>query len=450
MLDFISNAKKVFFSGVCGISMCGLAAATKMHGYEVMGSDINPTPDIRRELERLGIRVLPFHDEKNIDCDVFIYSSAISECNPELLKARKIGAKIFSRAEYLGSLTDEYNVRVGIAGTHGKSTVSGMCSKLFADCGRDASVFIGAKDQDGRTFRIGNSDTVIFEACEYKRSFLNFNPSLGVILNIERDHTDCYPSLEDEISSFSSFAQNSERVILSFDDLNCKKIKHTYPFFFSLNDKNANMYAKNLCSEHGCFSYIGVLNGKSEFELSLRVSGIHNALNSLATMSVAAQCGLDLELASAAISGFCGMKRRFEYIGLLNGAKIYDDYAHHPTEIRAALRSARDMGFENVYCAFQSHTYSRTSALFDEFCDSFSDADAVFITDIYAARESDDLGVSGKMLAEATPNGIYVKSFSELSECLISLAKPNTAIITLGAGELNKVARGLIKKSSLK
>ncbi len=443
MLDFISNYKKVFFSGICGISMCGLAAVTKMHGYEVVGSDIQPASDIADKLEENGIKVFPFHDEKNVDCDVFVYSSAISESNPELLKAKKIGAKIFSRAEYLGKLTDEYRQRIGIAGTHGKSTVSGMCSKLFVSCGCDASAFIGAKDCDGHFFRAGSKDTVIFEACEYKRSFLSFNPTVGVILNIERDHTDCYSSIESEISAFSQFAKKSEKVLLSLDDENSKQIKHDGAFYFSIDNKKADIYAKNLVEKQGCFSYTGVVNGKSEFEVSLSVPGIHNVSNSLAGMGVAFLCGLDLERAAEALSDFRGMKRRLEYIGSLNGAKIYDDYAHHPTEIRVALKAVRGMGFEKIYCAFQSHTYSRTRALFNEFCTAFCDADAVFITDIYAARESDNLGVSGKKLAEATPNGIYIESFSELFERLVSLAGPNTAIITLGAGELNKVSEAL-------
>ncbi len=446
MLDFISDSQKVFFSGICGISMCGLATLTKLNGYDVLGSDTHPALDILNELEKNGIKVMPFHDEKNIDCDVFVYSSAIAEDNPELVKARQIGAKIFSRAEYLGKVTDEYRVRIGISGTHGKSTVSGMCKQLFLSCGCDVSAFIGAKDTLGSTFCVGDSDTVIFEACEYRRSFLNFKPSIGVILNIERDHTDCYPTLESEIADFSKFAQNSERTIISLDDKNSRKINHISPFYFSIYDKNADIYAKNLKQTNGCFSYTGVVRGKSEFEALLCVPGIHNVQNSLAAMSAAILCGLDLERASRSLSEFCGMKRRFEYIGTLNGAKIYDDYAHHPTEIRATLSAARCMGFEKVYCAFQSHTYSRTQALFDDFCTAFVDADAVFITDIYAARESNDLGISGKILADSIPNGVYIGSFFQLAERLRALAEPNTVIITLGAGELDTVARSIYSK----
>ncbi len=445
MFDFVPNCKKIFFSGICGISMYSLAIAAKSNGFDVIGSDIAPNSEISVELEKNGIKVIPFHSAENVMCDVFVYTSAVSEDNAELKKAREIGAKIFTRAEFLGNMISEYQNRIGIAGTHGKSTVSGMCHKIFSDCGLDHSAFIGARDASGSSFRLGKGDTVLFEACEYKRSFLNFTPTVGAVLNIERDHTDCYPSFNSQISAFQKYVDRSRIAVLSSDDPIARGLKHDSGFYFSLHNMDAELHADGLYSHYGQFSYIGVLRGKREFEVNLKVSGLHNVRNSLAAMSIAVLQGLDLEAASRSVSEFSGMRRRFEFLGEMNGAAVYDDYAHHPTEIRAALSAAKAMGFDKIYCAFQSHTFSRTAALFNEFASSFYDADRVFITDIYAAREEDNGKMSGELLAAATPNAEYVP-ISCLAERLAGVARKGVMIITMGAGRLDEIAKTVVNE----
>ncbi len=435
----------IFFSGICGISMSGAAILAAKQGHRVSGSDREPCPEIRAELEAFGIKVFCGHKAENADgCDIFVYTAAISPDNPELERARQNGASIYTRAGFIAEITKAYSNRIGIAGTHGKSTVCGMCEAAFIGANVDITSLIGAKNPEGKAYRIGSSDTVLFEACEYKRSFLNFRPTVGTVLNIERDHTDCYPTMDSEISAFSAYLDNCNTAILNSDDPYTKKLRiPENTLYFSLNNKKADVYAENLRCEHGLFRYTGVINGKDAFEISLKVPGIHNVKNSLAAMANAYICGLDLTKASKAISDFRGMKRRFEYKGSINGCAVYDDYAHHPTEIRATLRTAKEMGFYKIYCAFQSHTYSRTSALFSEFCSAFEDADKVFITDIYAAREKNDIGVSGKSLAANTPRAEYSPDLNILKNQLTEYASPGAVILTLGAGELNKISSEL-------
>lgn len=448
-----SLTKNIFFSGICGISMSSLAVIAAESGHSVRGSDTGCNSEAMDELRRHGIEVIPYHSAESIDssCDEFVYTAAISADNPELAEARRRGIPCCTRAEYLGRLISGYSERIGVSGTHGKSTVCGMISTVFSGCGVDCTSLIGARTvSEGRAYRIGRSSTVIFEACEYKRSFLSLDPTVALVLNIEKDHTDCYGNIEDAVQAYGKYIKNARRCVLSYDDKNVSLIRNNAgvesPFLFSLSDPCADMHAENISERGGFYTFDGFIGKEKAFTLTLSVPGLHNVKNALAALSAAYVCGLDINRAAAALSRFRGMKRRFEYIGNCGGAQVYDDYAHHPTEIKSALKAARGMGFDKVICAFQPHTYSRTAALYDEFLTAFSDADKVIFAEIFAAREKNDLGISSKSLAEGIPNAVYIPDFSDIERYMRSLAEPGTLLLTMGAGELDTVARRLVSE----
>lgn len=447
------NAERIYFSGILGVSLSTLALIAAERGYTVLGSDIGDSPETLKRLTESGIKVYPTQSAENVrGFDVFVYSAAISENDPELEYARSAGMQVLTRAELLGSLISEYTNRIGISGTHGKSTVSGMLTEIFLTEKRDITALIGAESIDlCGSFRIGSGDTAVYEACEYKRSFLRFPPTLAVVLNIEREHTDCYPELSDAIEAYASFAESARAAVLCLDDEGCRMLGRALSapkvLYYSLESSEAELYAENICCTGGYYSFDAVFKGKRLFSARLKVPGIHNVKNALAAAGAAYLSGVDPRMIGEGLSRFSGMKRRLEYIGECRGAAVYDDYAHHPTEIRASLECARTLGFKKIICAFQPHTYSRTAAFFKEFTEAFSAADTVVFTDIFAAREENTCGVSGRALAEATENGIYISALGEIKEYLEKRAEPGTLIITMGAGRLNAVAKALTAKN---
>ncbi len=447
-----SETEGIFFSGILGCSLSSLALISKLKGYKVSGSDSGDSPEVMKKLTENGIKVYPCHAAENlVGFDTLVYSAAISEKCPEIKYARENGMKIFTRSEFLGRIISEYGEKIGVSGTHGKSTVSGMITEIFLAEGRDVTALIGAQSVslDGG-YRLGSGDTVIYEACEYKRSFLDFLPSTSVVLNIEKEHVDCYPSLLDAATAYREFVKNAEACVLNFDDAGCRDLGNTLNekeiMYFSLSEKRAEVYAENICEKNGIYSFDVFFVGNKLCSVRLSVPGIHNVKNALAATATAILSGVSAEGIEKGLSRFKGMKRRFEYVGACGGAAVFDDYAHHPTEIKATLDSARRLGYKKIICAFQPHTYSRTAAFFNEFAEAFRGADEVIFTDIYAAREENIYGVSGKMLADATENGVYISDFGEVERYLRERAEAGTLIITLGAGRLNEVAGALTGK----
>ncbi len=453
-LSFLSgDVKRVFFCGIGGASMSGLAIMTKRLGYEVIGSDSTPKPENIRLFRENKIPFYFSHDKNNIEgCDAFIYTSAVGDANPELIQARKNGIEIFSRAEYLGKISDTFYDSIAVSGTHGKSTVTYMLGEIFTAAERFPYVLAGAKTpKNSSSFIEGRSDTIIYEACEYGRSFLSFNPKTAIVLNIEREHTDIYPTLSDSVSSFSEFAKKSSLLILNQDDEGCLMLANALKnsdintLFYSLHRTRNSLYAENLSENRGYYTFDIYKDGKAFIKnVSLRVPGIHNVSNLLAATLCATSNGIENpEQIKTGIENFKGIKRRFEYIGTLSGADIYDDYAHHPTEIKATLKFAKKMGYKRIVCAFQPHTYSRTFSLFSEFTGAFEDCDEVIFADIFPAREKNVYGVSSSQLAAATKNGKYVGNQSKIFDYLKLSAHPKTLILTMGAGMLNEVAEAL-------
>ena len=442
------SGKRIFFSGICGISVSSLALLSKEAGCLIMGSDIGNNPQAIRELNENGIKVIQKHSSENVHgSDIFVHTSAVTENNPELVEAKRLGLPTYTRAEFMQMLMSEYGNRIGISGTHGKSTVSGMLTHIISMCGCDCTALIGARfAESGKAYRLGKSDTVIFEACEYKRSFLNFRPTVATVLNIEKDHTDCYQSLEDSVEAFKEYAKKAKICVLNYDDLSVRKLKDitSKPFFFSSNNEKADIYMHDLKETGGLHSFVAVTKKGESAEVKLSVPGIHNAVNALAAVATAYALGYPLDKCASAVSSFRGMKRRFEHIGSCGDAEVYDDYAHHPTEIKTALDTARRMEFSKIVCAFQPHTYSRTKDLFDEFIKAFEYADEVFIADIYAAREKNTFGVTSKMLADSINGAEYVPELEEMADKLRKFRDRGTVILTIGAGELDRVAEKVV------
>lgn len=445
--ELLSECKSIFFIGVGGVNMSSLALISHKRGYCVGGSDRNQTA-LTESLAENGINMFYSHDRANLDgYDAVVYTVAISEDNPEYIRAIEQGIPCISRADFMGYLMMGYNRRIGICGMHGKSTCTSMCASVFMNADADPTVLSGAALKSmGGAYRIGENDNFIFEACEYMDSFLDFYPTVAVILNVEMDHVDYFKSMEHIYESFGRFADIAASangcVVYNCDDDNVKRSLQSYSgrsVGFSLKDENASFFAKNISYNSGCAEF-DVLLDKEEFcHVRLSVTGEHNIYNALATCAAAYLCGIGGEKISAGLAEFTGADRRMEYKGNWLGARVYDDYGHHPTEIKRTLEGAAAMGFKRTICVFQPHTFSRTKGLFDDLVSSFSDVDKAIIADIYAAREKDTGEISAKMVADAVPNAEYVGNMEEIAEYLKRELKDGDLLVVMGAGDIYKL-----------
>ncbi len=439
----LARCKSVFFIGAGGINMSSLAIITKNRGFRVGGSDRTRTA-LTERLEKCGIEMKYEHRANNLDgYDAVVYTVAISPDNPEYVRAESEGLLCVSRADYLGYVMTGYKNRVGICGMHGKSTCTSMCAQVFMDAGVDPTVLSGAELASmGGAFRIGGEEFFIFEACEYMDSFLDFNPTIAVILNIEMDHVDYFHSMDQIRRSFASFAAltgeggyavaniDDADILLALSDYKGKVIS------FGV-DKEADFTARNIKYLKGRPDFDIYFRGELYCHVSLSVTGEHNVYNALAATASAYLCGISGKQAARGLAAYCGAKRRMEFKGKLCGADVYDDYGHHPTEVKTTLDGVSRMGYDRLFCVFQSHTYSRTAELFDEFSKSFDSADCVVFADIYAARETDNLGVSGATLAEAVgEKAVYVGGNSEIAEYLHKNLREGDVLVVMGAGDI--------------
>ncbi len=444
--EALAGVKSVFFIGAGGINMSSLAIITKQRGFRVGGSDRTRTA-LTERLEAVGIEMFYEHNEKNLEgYDAVVYTVAISPDNPEYVRAVNEGLLCVSRADYLGYVMTGYENRIGICGMHGKSSCTSMCAQLFMDADTDPTVLSGAElSSMGGAFRIGGEKFFVFEACEYMDSFLDFNPTVAVILNIEMDHVDYFHSMEQIRRSFSNFASltgSDGYAVANADDGDVLLVLNEYKgnkVTFAV-DAEADFTAKN----------IKYIKGRPDFDvyhkedfychISLSVTGEHNVYNALAAVAVSHVCGIKAEKASVGLQNYRGAKRRMEFKGRLSGADVYDDYGHHPTEVKTTLDGVSRMGYDRLFCVFQSHTYSRTSELFDEFVHSFDSADRVVFADIYAARETDTRGMSGEVLAKALgAKAEYVGGNREIADWLKRELREGDVLIIMGAGDIYKL-----------
>jgi UDP-N-acetylmuramate--alanine ligase len=444
----LSGCRSVFFIGIGGISMSSLAEITAMRGIRTGGSDRADT-ELTRRLEEKGIEIFHSHEASHIDgYDAVVYTIAISPDNPEYTAARLSGRPCVSRADYLGFVMNYWPVRIGISGMHGKSTTTSMCGQVFSDCGTDPTVLCGAvMPAYGAGYVIGRGRYMIFEACEYMDSFLDFNPTVAVVLNVEMDHVDYFGSMAQIRRSFANFASipgPGGTVIANWDDENVRLAVGNCPGnlvrFSTAGHREAEWQSADIDISRGLPSFTVLKDGNALARIDLDVPGRHNVSNALAAFICAYCAGIPADEAAVSLSAFTGVARRMQFRGKLNGADVYEDYAHHPTEISATLTGVRDMGYDRVVCAFQPHTYSRTAGLFDDFAAALRLADEVYLCDIYAARERETFGVSSEKLARAVGDrAVYCGSFESTAESLRQTAGERTAVVVMGAGDIFRV-----------
>lgn len=454
-LDKILPPATIHMIGIGGISMSGLAEILKNKGYTVQGSDANDS-NIIKKLRENDIKVTIGHREENIgDASAVIFTAAIKKDNPEYIAAVSKNIPLIERSVLLGEITRLFPDTIAVSGTHGKTTTTSMISTAFIECEKDPTITVGGELPliDGN-YKIGQSNFLITEACEYVESFLELSPKVSVVLNVEADHLDYYKDITHIKSSFQKFLDklpNNGFAILNADDKNSYELfKNTKCNIVSFGIKNIAKYsAQNIIFERDKTYYNLYIDNQFISEVVLTVPGMHNIYNSLACIAVCDIYKLNLKKVIESLKAFCGAKRRFEKKGMLNGAEIYDDYAHHPSEIKATLLAAKNRNMKKVWCVFQPHTYSRTKALLNEFANAFYNADNVIITDIYAAREKDTGEINSEDLVneirKTSNNAIYIKDFSDIESYLKDNLKSGDILLTIGAGNVYKVGEELIE-----
>ena len=443
----LKDCKSVYFIGIGGINMSSLAHITHSRGYITAGSDRTRT-EITQRLANSGVEVFYGHSEENArGFDAFVYTVAISEDNPEYAYAQREGKPCISRADYLGYIMMGYGRRVGVSGMHGKSTCTSMCAEILLSCNSEPTVLSGAElSSMNGAYCVGKSENFVFEACEYMDSFLDFNPNIAVILNIEMDHVDYFKSMEQIRTSFARYASlvgNEGYTVYNCDDENVISSLKNYQgnrLSFGIKNQEAQLRAVNLFSRGGRYSFDILYLNEKLCHVDLSALGYHNVYNALAAAGACMLCGITGEQISKGIECFCGARRRMEYKGSINGAEVYDDYGHHPTEISTTLKGARELTKGRLYCVYQPHTYSRTHALFENFSRAFDSCDRVVLVDIYAAREQNSYGVSSALLAESIgDNAVYAESFEAAADILECELKNGDTAVVMGAGDVYKI-----------
>ena len=442
---YIQPGKRVHLVGIGGVSMRPLGLVLQGMGLIVSGSDMNSSVSTD-ELIAHGIRVDIGHRAENIrGADCIIRTAAVHNDNPEIASARANGIPVFERAQAWGIIMKAYKNAICISGTHGKTTTTSMVAHILMAAEKDPTIMIGGYlPLLHAGHRVGKGDTILLESCEYCDSFLNFFPSLAVILNIEADHLDYFKDLYDVEKSFRKFAQLSTNGILANgDDPNTvETLKGLDYISFGFGEGN-RIHAADVSNDWRRFDVI--CDGEKYCHFELPVHGHHNAINALAAAAVAWVMGIPGEAAAEGLATFHGAGRRMEYKGQFNGADIYDDYAHHPGELAATIDAVKTMGYKRVIFAFQPHTYTRTHALFDDFVEQLKRPDVVVLAEIYAARERNTIGISSRDLLEKVGKGYYCATLPEVTDMLKTLAQPGDVILTVGAGDIYRAGEALLK-----
>ena len=449
--------EQIYFIGIGGISMSGLAEILASRGHQVSGTDVKETA-VTKHLQSLGIHINFGHRAENITDDItlVVYTAAIHDDNPELRAAHEKGIRIMDRAHLLGQIMDEYHDSVAVSGTHGKTTTTSMVSEILLAAEKDPTITVGGiLPTIGSNLRIGNSPYFVAEACEYFDSFLQFNPFIAIILNVESDHLDYFKTLENIRRSFHAFAQRvPDKGLLVISE----KIDHVEELTdgltchvetFGLSEK-ANWRAENIVHEANGRNSFDVYHNSAFFTtIHLHIPGEHNITNALAAIAASAFLGAAPEDCVKGLHHYTGTERRFQLKGKKDGITVIDDYAHHPTEIKAALAAAQNVQHNTTWCVFQPHTFSRTRFLFDEFGEAFGDADEIIIADIFAARETDDGNVSAAQLAERIAqtgkSARYVGDFAAIEAYLREHCKSGDLLMTVGAGDVYKIGENFLK-----
>lgn len=461
--EIFSVPRSVYFIGIGGISMSSLAHIAKAHGLTVGGYDRTRTA-LTESLASDGITVYYELDAAHIDAyDVIVYTAAIGRDNVELARALECdvaGSKYcVYRADFLGFLMSHYKNRIGVSGMHGKSTATSMISHIFLAAELDPTIVSGAElSAIGGAYRLGSKDNFIMEACEYQDSFLSFTPNIAVVLNIDMDHPDYFKNLDQIIDSFSRYLSiaNEGFAVLNADCENVHRAAKDYmgkTVTFGI-ESTADFTAENITFDHGKPVFDIVKNDKHFAHITLGVTGRHNIMNALAAAAAADICGVTPDAIAAGLASYKGAKRRMELrgnvSGLVSGASVplYDDYAHHPTEIRATLSGALECGYERVVVVYQPHTFSRTAELLNEFTAVFNECTDkgvhLILSDIYAAREDNIYGVSSEKLASQINGAVYIEGFEGIAKYLRGELRGGDILIIMGAGDIINIDKLLL------
>ena len=443
--QYLCPGNHVHLVGIGGVSMRPLGLVLKGMGLLVTGSDMNASVSTD-ELIAKGIHVEIGHRAENIEgaCCI-IRTAAAHNDNPEIAAARVAGVPVFERAQAWGVIMQAYRHAICVSGTHGKTTTTSMLAHVLMAAELDPTVMIGGfLPLLGAGHRVGNGDTILLESCEYCDSFLNFFPTLAIVLNIEADHLDYFKDLEQIQASFRQFASlATDHILVNGDDANTLSAVEGLQYVtFGFGEHN-RIRAINPSADWRQLDVI--CDGKLYCHLELGVLGKHNALNALAAMGAAWLLGVDGTVAAESLRAFRGADRRMQYKGRFNGAEIYDDYAHHPGELAATIEAVRATKPQRLVVAFQPHTYTRTKALFDDFVRELQKADVVILAEIYAARERNTVGISSRDLQAQIPGAVYCETLLDVTACLQEIARPGDVILTIGAGDIYRAGEALLK-----
>ena len=450
--NYLSPGRKGHLVGIGGVSMSSLAEVLKGMGILVVGSDMNESRNVQN-LRDKGIPVVIGHRAENVteDVEFVVRTAAVHDENPEIVRAHELGIPVFERTQAWGAISRDYANALCISGTHGKTTTTSMCTHILMAADRDPTVMIGGTlPLLNAGHRVGHGNTIVMEACEYYDSFLAFYPSVAVILNVEADHLDYFKPLDRVKQSFRAFAEKVPEdgtVVANMDDPNTMdtlKGINRRVMTFGMSPK-ADVYARNVKFIGDNTSFDIMYRGRKFTDVLLHVPGVHNVKNALAATAAAICLGIRPNAVKYGLAGFNGAGRRFEFKGKFNGADVYDDYAHHPSELRALLDTVETLNYKRSVLVFQPHTYSRTRSLFEDFVTQLKRPDVLLLAEIYAAREKNIYGISSADLAARVEGAGFYPSFPELEEALRQTAQPGDIILTVGAGDVYRIGEDLVK-----
>ncbi|MDQ5984155.1 MAG: UDP-N-acetylmuramate--L-alanine ligase [Eubacteriales bacterium SKADARSKE-1] len=447
--NILNNIKKIHFIGIGGSGMYPIAKILHSNGYIISGSDNYESDTLDREIQE-GLQIYMGHDARNIDgAELIVYSAAIKQDNPEMIAGKEKNIPTIERSVMLGLLTSMYKNLIAVSGTHGKTTTTSMITQILTVGGADPTAIVGGTlPFIGGNSRTGNSETIVCEACEYVDTFLELDPAISVITNVEADHLDYFKTFDRVIESFNKFANKTTKfLVVNGDDENALKAVANVNVpvtTFGFNKSN-DYYVDDIAEERGFFRHFSVMKNETKLvDIELKVPGRHNAYNALAAICVADYMGLDLDSIAMALSDFGGVHRRFEVLGKVNDITIIDDFAHHPTEIENTLTTASKMGFDRVIAIFQPHTYSRTATFLNEFGKALSIPDITVVSEILAVREVNSYNIYSEDLVAKIKNGVYRKTFEDITDYIEKTAKPGDCVITMGGGNVYKCANMIL------
>lgn len=457
-IEHIKKYKNIHMIGIGGVSMSGIAAILQNWGFNVTGSDTSDSEAVQL-LRKKGIKVVIGHSVEDVaGSDAVIYSAAVKQTDPEIVEAHRLNIPTIERADFLGAITRCYKDTICISGTHGKTTTTSMISLCFMDALKDPSIQVGAMlKQINGNYRVGNSEHFVIEACEYVESFLKFSPKAEVILDIDNDHLDYFKTFDNIKKAFIKYAKllpDDGLLVINADDKSCLELPqytNAKVVTYGIKNAEADFTAKNISFDDDGFPEFDIYY-KNEFfmKLKLSVPGIHNVSNALACTALCTEYGIERKDIQDALIKFTGAHRRFEFKGKVDGiTSVYDDYAHHPTEIKATYNSLSNKKYNKSWVIFQPHTYSRTKLLLNDFAEALKEFDHIIVLDIYAAREVNNHEISSKDLVNKIKSlgkeALYIPDFDECVDYVKKNVEKNDIVITVGAGTVTEIGPMLVK-----